>query len=103
MKISLITDILVLRFYRYVGDILDISVDILKQNMDVKINKNFEYIKKNLKNYIKSENRYLKLFFNIYIYAMKTGIMSWFKTKKRVKKYKGYPTRNLKRKNQKTC
>ena len=34
MKISVITDI------------SDISVDILKQNIDVKINKNFEYIKK---------------------------------------------------------
>ena len=45
MKISVITDISVLRFYEYIGYIEDISIDILTQ----KINKNYENIKKIIK------------------------------------------------------
>ena len=38
MKISVINDILVLRFYGYIGCIGDISMDILKKNMvDLKL------------------------------------------------------------------
>ena len=45
MKISVITDISVLRFYEYIGYIENISIDILTQNIsDVKINKNSENI-----------------------------------------------------------
>ena len=50
MKISVITNILVSRCYRYIGYIEDISADVLTQNIDdVKINKKFENIKKNIK------------------------------------------------------
>ena len=50
MKISVITDISVLRFYEYIGYIENISIDILTQNIgDVKINKNSENIKKIIK------------------------------------------------------
>ena len=34
IKISIITDISIFRFYRYIGYIGDISVDILKKNID---------------------------------------------------------------------
>ena len=50
MKISIITDILVLWFYRYINYIGDISTDILIQNIDdIKINENSKNIKKNSK------------------------------------------------------
>ena len=41
MKISVITDISVLQFYRYIGYIGDISADILEKNIDkLKIDQN---------------------------------------------------------------
>ena len=41
MKISVITDISVLRFYGYIGYIIDILTDILEKNIDKpKINQN---------------------------------------------------------------
>ena len=41
MKISVITDILIFRFYRYIGYIGDILVDILGKNIDkLKIDQN---------------------------------------------------------------
>ena len=49
MKISVITDISVFRFYGYIGYIRDISVDILKKNIDgLKIDQNSWKYKKNL-------------------------------------------------------
>ena len=58
MKIS------VIMIYRYF-DFTDISTDILIQNInDVKINENFESIKKNSKKIIKVKKGILKFFFN---------------------------------------
>ena len=56
MKISIIKNISVLRFYKYIVNIEDISMDFFIQNIgDVIINENYENIKKKtLKNYIKS-------------------------------------------------
>ena len=49
MKISVITDISVLRFYEYIGYIGDMSADILKKNIDkLKIVKNSWKYKENL-------------------------------------------------------
>ena len=56
MKISIIKNISVLRFYKYIVNIEDISMDFFIQNIgDVIINENYEKNKKKtLKNYIKS-------------------------------------------------
>ena len=72
MKISIIMDILVLRFYRYIRDIY---TNILTQNIDnIKVNKNSKKIlRKILKYYIRSKNRYFKfiyLFKNFDIYNL---------------------------------
>ena len=49
MKISVIMDISVLRFYGYIGNIRDISADILKKNIGrLKIVKNSWKYKENL-------------------------------------------------------
>ena len=55
----------IFRFYGYIG-YMDEYFD--TKYCDVKINKIFENIKKILKNYIKSKNRYFKVIYNIYIY-----------------------------------
>ena len=48
LKISIMTDILVLRFYGYIGYIGDISVDILAQNIVVqKLIKSLGNVRKN--------------------------------------------------------
>ena len=62
MKISVIIDISVIWFHKYIGDI---STDVLIQNIGkVKINENYENIKKNSKkNYIRSKNRHFKVIF----------------------------------------
>ena len=61
MKISVTMDILVFQFYGYIIYIENIYTDILIQNIsDLKMNKN---IKKILKNYIRSKNRYFKVIF----------------------------------------
>ena len=55
-------DILVLRFYRYIRDIY---TNILTQNIDnIKVNKNSKKIlRKILKYYIRSKNRYFKFIY----------------------------------------
>ena len=61
IKISVIADILVLQFYEYIGYIL---IVILTQNIgDIKINENLKILRKTLKNYIRSKNRYFKFNF----------------------------------------
>ena len=62
MKISIITNILVLRFYEYIRDT---STNILIQNIsDVKTNKNSKILRKTFfKNYIRSKNKHFKVIF----------------------------------------
>ena len=62
MKISIITDILILGFYRYIGYI---STDILTQNISGPNidQKSWKYKKKTLTNEIRSIINILKLFF----------------------------------------
>ena len=62
MKILIITNISVLRFYGYIKYIGDISMDILTQNIDQV--KNNKILRQTLKNYIRSK----KYIFYFYFY-----------------------------------